>query len=244
MDTRLEAKLIAVTQPTIMTPIASAEELIVYCAKVSNPNGQLDMTKAEKLLQYCIKNRHWSIFTMANAVVEINCPRDIARQFTRHESMTAIEVGEGYAVLYDGFDKHCGGLQEFSQRYSDQIEFTTREIRGQDTKNRQNSIQDDELPHGHFDHLQKTIIRTSQEGYTDLLDDGVAKECARVILPEGLTMSRMYVNGTLRSWLTYLSVREEKGVTQLEHVILANRIREAITPAFPTIFKVYNENPL
>ncbi len=216
MKTKIEAKLIALTQPTVETPAGSAEALVAYCARVSNPANQ-DNPNAEKLLNYCIKNRHWSIFEMANAVVEVEAPRDITRQLLRHRSFS---------------------FQEFSQRYSDQIEFTDREFRRQDVKNRQNSI--DDLSYHQVKDIWtdvQDIIADTQNHYKILLKGEVAKECARVILPEGLTMSRLYVNGTLRSWMHYLDVREEAG-TQLEHRVLAGKIRDVLTPAFPTIFKL------
>jgi thymidylate synthase (FAD) len=214
LKTKIEAKLIGITQPTLTIAVPNAEALVAFCARVSNPANQDNHDTAEKLLSYCIKNKHWSVFEMVNAVVEVEAPRDITRQLLRHRSFS---------------------FQEFSQRYSDQIEFTEREIRGQDLKNRQNSVEDDDLPHGHFDHTQKVLIKTIEEEYKNLLADGVAKECARVFLPEGLTMSRLYVNGTLRSWLHYLDVREDAG-TQLEHRILAGKIKEVLTPAFPITF--------
>jgi thymidylate synthase (FAD) len=154
---------------------------------------------------------------MANAVVEVEAPRDISRQLLRHRSFS---------------------FQEFSQRYSDEIEFTDREFRRQDTKNRQNSV--DDLPEAIYNEAQgiATVNKeTVQANYEWMRKQGVAKECARVILPEGLTMSRLYVNGNLRSWLTYLEVRDDPGVTQWEHVLLARKIREALEPAFPNVLK-------
>lgn len=204
----------ALTQPTIALREHNAEGLIAFCARVSNPQHQ--DKELGTLLDYCIRNKHWSIFEMANAVVEVEAPRDISRQLLRHRSFS---------------------FQEFSQRYSDQIEFTDREIRRQDVKNRQNSIEDDELPHGYWDEEQFNIKVNTDFLYRELLSEGVAKECARVILPEGLTMSRLYVNGTLRSWLTYLEVRDDPGVTQWEHVLLARKIKGCLEPAFPTVFK-------
>lgn len=214
--TKLSAKLIAITQPVIGVPAANAEALVAYCARVSNPANQ-DNPDYAKLLDYCIRNRHWSVFEMANAVVEVEAPRDISRQLLRHRSFS---------------------FQEFSQRYSDEIEFTDREFRSQDTKNRQNSVDnlseyDKKSCQIEIDYV-KGVIKSVYEG---LRKGGVAKECARVFLPEGLTMSRLYVNGTLRSWLHYLDVRDDEGVTQYEHVLLARHIREALLPAFPTILR-------
>jgi len=215
MKTKLEARLIAVTTPLIELRVSSAEGLVAYCARVSNPQHQ--DKELGSLLDYCIKNKHWSIFEICNAVVEVEAPRDISRQLLRHRSFS---------------------FQEFSQRYSDEIEFTDREFRRQDTKNRQNST--DDLEQYVLDNTEDITVRyknTTKRCYNQMISDSVAKECARVILPEGLTMSKLYVNGTLRSWLHYLEVRDDEGVTQLEHVVLARKIKEAIRPAFPTVFK-------
>lgn len=220
---KVSAKLIALTQPVIGVPAANAEALVAYCARVSNPSNQ-DNPDYSKLLDYCLRNKHFSVFEMANAVVEVNAPRDITRQLLRHRSFS---------------------FQEFSQRYSDEIEFTTRDIRRQDTKNRQNSI--DDFPDYDKDFFRggtDSWAKTAQILYKSILDGGGAKECARVILPEGLTMSRLYVNGTLRSWLNYLDVRDDPGVTQWEHVLLAREIRKVLVPAFPTVVKqVQPEEP-
>lgn len=212
--TKIAAKLIAVTQPVIGVPAANAEALIAYCARVSNPANQ-DNPDYGKLLNYCIRNKHWSVFEMANAVVEVEAPRDITRQLLRHRSFS---------------------FQEFSQRYSDEIEFTDREFRSQDTKNRQNSVDDlsDEDKKSMWvevDYVRSVI----KDVYNSARKHGIAKECARVFLPEGLTMSRLYVNGTLRSWLHYLDVRDDEGVTQHEHVLLARKIKEVLIPAFPSV---------
>lgn len=213
---KVSAKLVGLTQPTVNIPAANAEALVAYCARVSNPSNQ-DNPDYGKLIEYCIEHKHWSVFEMANAIVEVEAPRDITRQLLRHRSFS---------------------FQEFSQRYSDQIEFTDRKVRRQDTKNRQNST--DDLPNAVKNGIEAMFNLWSggaQELYKKMIKENVAKECARVILPEGLTMSRLYVNGTLRSWLHYLDVRDDPGVTQWEHVLLAREIRKVIAPAFPTIFK-------
>jgi len=212
---KVTAKLVALTQPTIAVPASNAEALVAYCARVSNPSNQ-DNPDYEGLLKYCIRNKHWSVFEMANAVVEVEAPRDITRQLLRHRSFS---------------------FQEFSQRYSDEIEFTERDFRRQDDKNRQNSV--DDLDGGTLysvECMMGYVQDTVSNFYKTMRGYGVAKECARVILPEGLTMSRLYVNGTLRSWLHYLEVRDDPGVTQWEHVLLAREIKSVLTPAFPTIF--------
>ena len=216
---KISAKLVALTQPVIGTPAANSEALIAYCARVSNPSNQ-DNPDYSKLLDYCIRNKHWSVFEMANAIVEVEAPRDITRQLLRHRSF-------------------C--FQEFSQRYSDEIEFTDREFRRQDDKNRQNSVDDlDEALQDRFDYNADALACEARMLYSNMRKHSVAKECARVILPEGLTMSKLYVNGTVRSWLHYLDVRDDPGVTQWEHVLLAREIRKVLEPAFPTIFKVDN----
>lgn len=218
-DLKVSAKLVGLTNPTVNVAASSAEGLISFCARVSNPANQ-DNPDYAKLLKYCIDNKHWSIFEMANAVVEVEAPRDITRQLLRHRSFS---------------------FQEFSQRYSDQIEFTEREFRRQDTKNRQNSV--DDLAEEDLE-ATKYLVEMSTDYaktiYKGLRMIDVAKECARVFLPEGLTMSRLYVNGTLRSWLHYLEVRDDPGVTQWEHVLLAREIRKALEPAFPVVFGILN----
>lgn len=211
-----KAKLIAVTNP-VVEGINDAEELIAFCARVSNPSNQHNTDTAQKLINYLKKYRHWSPFEMANAVVEVEAPRDIARQLLRHRSFS---------------------FQEFSQRYADVNSlgdaFCFRDARLQDTKNRQNSIDTDNEVLKEWWHLeQQRLLDTVQDIYAKAIEKGIAKECARVILPEGLTMSRLYVNGTVRSWMHYLEVRMERGVTQEEHVVLAQLISDQINKAFP-----------
>jgi len=216
----ITAKLIAVTQPVIGVPAANAEALVAYCARVSNPKNQ-DNPDYGKLLNYCMEHKHWSVFEMANAVVEVEAPRDITRQLLRHRSFS---------------------FQEFSQRYSDEIEMTNREFRRQDSKNRQNSIDDyQEETKNTLQEKLWWIKELTQDVYRQFRSADVAKECARVVLPEGLTMSRLYVNGTLRSWLHYLDIRDDPGVSQHEHVLLAREIRSCLEPAFPALIKVNNE---
>lgn len=212
----LNAKLIAVTQP-VVDGIEDAGELIAYCARVSNPANQHNMDTATKLLAYLKKHRHWSPFEMANAVVEVEAPRDIARQLLRHRSFA---------------------FQEFSQRYADvtQLEsaFCLRDLRMQDTKNRQNSIETDDEALVLWWHTEQiALLEQVKTLYAEALERGIAKEVARVVLPEGLTMSRLYVNGTIRSWIHYFEVRIDEGVTQAEHVSLARLIAEQVNKAFP-----------
>ena len=210
----ISAKLVGLTQP-MNVEAQTAEELIAYAARVSNPSNQDNHKTAKKLLEYCIKHKHYSIFEMANAVVEIEAPRDITRQLLRHRSLS---------------------FQEFSQRYSDEIDTTPRKYRRQDLSNRQNSIDDLDIETAYrADVLQRRVGRAAMDAYDELRRSGVAKECARVLLPEGLTMSRLYANGTLRSWLHYLEVRDDPSVTQHEHVLLARAIRTVLSPAFPLV---------
>ena len=215
----INAKLIAYTQPTIAVGASNPEELISFCARVSNPSNQENYDTAEGLLKYCIKNKHWSIFEMVNAVVQVKAPRDITRQMLRHRSFS---------------------FQEFSQRYSDEIQFCDREVRMQDKTNRQNSVDctDIGLIQEWNDLLDGTIAEVKAE-YMNMRKAGVAKEVARVLLPEGLTMSTMYVNGTLRSWLHYLDVREDQ-TTQKEHRELASKIRQVLEPVFPVVMGMVN----
>ena len=214
----ISAKLVGLTQP-MNVEAQTAEELISYAARVSNPSNQNNHKTAKKLLEYCIAHKHWSVFELSNAVVEVIAPRDITRQLLRHRSLS---------------------FSEFSQRYSDEIKTTPRKYRRQDLSNRQNSIDDLDIETGYrADVLQRRVGRAAMDAYDELRRSGVAKECARVLLPEGLTMSRMYVNGTLRSWMHYLDVREDPS-TQLEHTQLAQAIRRELESAFPIIFGSVN----
>ena len=215
----ISAKLVAHTTPTIAVGASNPEEFISYAARVSNPSNQNNYDTAEGLLKYCIRNQHWSIFEMVNAVVEVKAPRDITRQMLRHRSFS---------------------FQEFSQRYSDEIEFCDREVRMQDKTNRQNSEEctDVGLIQEWNDLLEGSVAEVKAE-YLNMRKAGVAKEVARVLLPEGLTLSTLYANGTLRSWMHYLEIREGHG-TQKEHVILANKIREVLLPVFPTVLSLTN----
>lgn len=202
-----KAKVVAITKP-LVEGIDTVEEFLAYCARVSNPANQTNNTTARKLLNYLIREKHWSPLEMGNIVVEIETPRDIGRQLLRHGSFK---------------------FQEFSQRYAQVTEFAMREARRQDLKNRQNSIDDlDENTKYIWEEGLKILNGSAQKLYEWALSQGIAKECARVVLPEGLTVSRMYVNGSFRSWYHYLELREGNG-TQYEHVQLAQSIREAIT---------------
>lgn len=223
-ECNMKAKLIAVTKP-LVEGLDSIYDLVSFCARVSNPSNQMNTDTAEKLIGYLLKYKHFSPFEMVNCVVEVEAPRDIARQLLRHRSFS---------------------FQEFSQRYADVAtlgdSFILREARLQDTKNRQNSIvTDDTNLQSEWELRQKQILSSVKEHYEWAIQNGIAKECARVILPEGLTMSRLYVNGTIRSWLHYIEVRTEEGVTQQEHVELARLIAQAIAEAFPQIINFVKE---
>lgn len=199
----MKVKLIALTNPVPNENLlTSAENLIAYCARVSNPKNQSNTETSEKLLKYCIKNQHWSIFEMVHVVMEINTTRDIARQILRHRSFS---------------------FQEFSQRYADasQLGFTVREARLQDTKNRQNSIEtSDEILQKQWKVKQEQIIHEAGLAYQWAIDNGIAKEQARSVLPEGNTNSRIYMAGTLRSWIHFCQLRMANG-TQKEHQEIA-----------------------
>ena len=211
----MSVKLIGVTAPC--AGHNSAEDMIVYMARVSNPSNQ-DMTRSdEKLIRYLIKNQHWSPFEMVNVVMEISTTRDIARQILRHRSFS---------------------FQEFSQRYADptkDLGFDLREARLQDTKNRQNSIEteDSELK-SEWIIKQMGVIAEAKQAYEWAIENGIAKEQARSVLPEGNTQSRMYMNGTLRSWIHYCQLRMANG-TQKEHMEVATECWEIIRDKFPNV---------
>lgn len=214
----MNVKLISYSQPTqefINQGIDNAQELIAYCARVSNPSNQLNTETSEKLINYLVKHAHWSPLEMVSACVEIETTRDIARQILRHRSFS---------------------FQEFSQRYADptkDLDFVIREARLQDTKNRQNSIEttDRDLT-AWWNSQQQTIIDLVKKTYAEAIQRGIAKEQARAILPEGNTVSRLYMNGTLRSWVHFIELRSANG-TQKEHQLVALACAKAITAIFP-----------
>jgi len=219
----MKVKLISYSQsPSFAEERESAQDLIAYCARVSNPSNQMNRETSEKLLKYLAKHKHWSPFEMVSACLEIETTRDIARQFLRHRSFS---------------------FQEFSQRYADPVkdlEMIPREARLQDPKNRQNSIpinRDDEKErriNEEWRMKQMSFIREAKDLYNWAIDNGIAKEQARAVLPEGNTLSRLYANGTLRSWIHYIELRSANG-TQLEHIELAQAIAEAISKIYPSI---------
>jgi len=216
----IKARVVGVTTP-VVDFIPDSEGILSYCARVSSPNNQQNYESAAGLLKYCMKHQHWSVFDMANIVVEIEAPRDIARQALRHSSIKP---------------------QEFSQRYAEAHTFVIREARLQDDKNRQKSVETDDIDlKSEWSIRQQNVLQVVRDNYQWALDHGIAKECARVILPEGNTMSYMYMNGTVRSWITYLAVRDDIDATQREHVDLARKIKAAIKEYFPFLEDVYKE---
>ena len=215
----MNIKLISYSQPPEGID-DTPTDLIAFCARVSNPSNQNNKETSEKLIRYLIKHAHWSPLEMVNVCLEIETTRDIARQILRHRSFS---------------------FQEFSQRYADptkDLSFVVREARFQDQKNRQNSVELDEKNMSHkkvkreWEDMQKILIETAKRTYKWAIDNGLAKEQARAVLPEGLTESRMYMNGTLRSWIHYIQLRSANG-TQKEHMEIAKVCAEVIAKVFP-----------
>lgn len=226
----MKVKLISYSQPQEalkLEGLTNAQELIAFCARVSNPTNQMNMATSDKLIRYLVKHKHWSPLEMVSVCLEIETTRDIARQILRHRSFS---------------------FQEFSQRYADptqHLEFVTREARLQDDKNRQNSIKltDDAQTLAlkkAWDEKQQAMIKLAKETYTWAIQQGIAKEQARAVLPEGLTMSRLYMNGTLRSWVHYLELRSGNG-TQLEHMEVAIACAQVIAKVFPLMDELIRE---
>ena len=214
----MKVKLVSYSTPTeefLEDGIDNAQELVAFCARVSNPSNQLNTETSEKLIKYLIKNAHWSPLEMVSACLEIETTRDIARQILRHRSFS---------------------FQEFSQRYANPVkdlEFITREARLQDPKNRQNSIDnDDKEVTDMWIEKQENLIQNATDTYNWAIENGIAKEQARAVLPEGNTVSRMYMNGTLRSWIHYIDLRSANG-TQKEHMEIAIACAEVIAKIFP-----------
>ncbi len=214
----MKVKLVSYSTPTeefLEDGIDNAQELVAFCARVSNPSNQLNTETSEKLIKYLIKNAHWSPLEMVSACLEIETTRDIARQILRHRSFS---------------------FQEFSQRYANPVkdlEFITREARLQDPKNRQNSIDnDDKEVTDMWIEKQENLIQNATDTYNWAIENGIAKEQARAVLPEGNTVSRMYMNGTLRSWIHYIDLRSANG-TQKEHMEIAVACAEVIAKIFP-----------
>ena len=226
----MNVRLLSYSQPTsefASQGIADAQELIAYCARVSNPTNQFNTDTSEKLIRYLVKHQHWSPLEMVSACMEITTTRDIARQILRHRSFS---------------------FQEFSQRYADptkDLEFVLREARLQDTKNRQNSIEvvaDNpearNLISG-WERAQTRVKLAALEAYNWAIENGIAKEQARAVLPEGMMSSRLYMNGTLRSWIHFIELRSANG-TQKEHQEVARACAGAIAAIFPMADSMYN----
>jgi thymidylate synthase (FAD) len=214
----MEVKLVSYSKPSrefYSEGLLDVQDLIAFCARVSNPSNQLNAGTADKLIRYLIKHQHWSPLEMVSACIEIETTRDIARQILRHRSFS---------------------FQEFSQRYADptkDLDFVLREARLQDTKNRQNSIETDDVElQVWWDAKQKFLIDYVRETYAEAIAKGIAKEQARSILPEGNTVSRMYMNGTLRSWIHFIQLRAGNG-TQKEHREVALACAKVIAEIFP-----------
>ena len=217
----MKVRLIGYTQPPEdIVGLDNLQDIVAYCASVSNPSNQANSETAPKLLDYLIKNKHWSPFEMCSATLEVETTRDIARQLLRHRSFS---------------------FQEFSQRYADirsfNNSFVIREARLQDEKNRQNSITNNNTKLSmEWQAKQNKVIKEAKAAYNWAIKNGIAKEQARAVLPEGNTISRLYVNGTIRSWIHYIELRSANG-TQLEHMELAKEIGRVITKIFPYFAK-------
>jgi thymidylate synthase (FAD) len=218
LEKSLKVKLISYSQANDeyeFDGLNDVQDLIAFCARVSNPSNQFNTETSEKLIKYLVKNKHWSPLEMVSACLEIETTRDIARQILRHRSFS---------------------FQEFSQRYADptkDLSFVTREARLQDEKNRQNSIEtDNPALQAFWETQQKRVIDAAQSAYAWAIDNGIAKEQARAVLPEGLTTSRLYMNGTLRSWIHFIELRSANG-TQKEHQLVAQECARVIAEIFP-----------
>jgi thymidylate synthase (FAD) len=232
MEDEMNVKLISYSQQAIDADkqdefefdLPNLQDLVAYCARVSNPSNQANSETSEKLIKYLIKHKHWSPLEMVSACIEVETTRDIARQLLRHRSFS---------------------FQEFSQRYADPTAeldnaFVLREARLQDTKNRQNSVELDmsdekqRLLAYDWERSQNRVLYAVKKEYEWAIKNGIAKEQARAVLPEGLTVSRLYVNGTLRSWIHYIDLRDGNG-TQKEHAEIARACAEVIAKVFPII---------
>ena len=212
-----KVRVIGVTQP-VVDFIPDSEGILSYAARVSSPNNQENFETAGKLLAYCVNHKHYSVFETCSLTMEIETPRDIARQILRHRSFS---------------------FQEFSQRYAQSTEFIKRECRLQDTKNRQNSFdtEDTELK-DEWEKLQEEVKAVAEKNYQHALSIGIAKEVARVLLPEGLTLSKLYMQGSVRSWIHFIQVRDDEGVAQKEVVDVARKVKKELLKHFPCLAEV------
>jgi thymidylate synthase (FAD) len=218
MEKNMNVRMISYSKPSremYEEGLLDVQELVAFCARVSNPSNQFNTETSEKLIKYLIKHQHWSPLEMVSACLEIETTRDIARQILRHRSFS---------------------FQEFSQRYADptkDLSFVLRETRLQDTKNRQNSVENENLAlAAWWEERQKRVIKEAEEAYAWAIDNGIAKEQARAVLPEGLTVSRLYMNGTIRSWIHFIQLRSANG-TQKEHQEVARQCAKVIAEVFP-----------
>jgi len=218
MEENMKVRLISYSNPSkeiAEQGLYDVQELIAFCARVSNPSNQNNTETSEKLIKYLIKHQHWSPLEMVSACLEIETTRDIARQILRHRSFS---------------------FQEFSQRYADptkDLSFVLREARLQDTNNRQNSVENTNLAlAAWWEERQKRVIKEAKNAYEWAIQNGIAKEQARAVLPEGLTVSRLYMNGTLRSWIHFIELRSANG-TQKEHQEVARECAKVIAEVFP-----------
>ena len=216
----MKVKLVSYSQPSqefLQEGLDDVQDLIAYAARVSNPSNQLNTETSTRLLNYLAKHKHWSPFEMVSACLEIETTRDIARQILRHRSFSFQEFSQRYANPDEGFDEM----------------FVRREARLQDEKNRQNSIEVDDIElEREWYRIQGRVMWMCEQEYKKAIDLGIAKEQARALLPEGLTVSRLYMNGTLRSWIHYIELRAANG-TQKEHMEIAREVAKAITEIFP-----------
>lgn len=229
----MKVKLISYSKPSRQMydeGLMDAQELVAFCARVSNPSNQFNTDTAEKLIRYLVKNKHWSPLEMVSACLEVETTRDIARQMLRHRSFS---------------------FQEFSQRYADPTAeigdaFVIREARWQDTKNRQNSVEVDKTDEAQrllaieWERAQKRVLYAVEKEYKWAIANGIAKEQARAVLPEGLTVSRLYMNGTLRSWIHFIELRSANG-TQKEHMEVARECAAVIAEVFPMVGDFVNK---
>ena len=215
-----KVRVIGVTKP-VVEHIPDSEGILSYAARVSSPNNQENFDTAGKLLAYCVKHKHYSVFETCSLTMEIETPRDIARQILRHRSFS---------------------FQEFSQRYAQSTEFIERECRLQDNKNRQNSFRtEDDALTSEWYKLQEEVRVTAQNNYEKALSLGLAKETCRVLLPEGLTLSKLYMQGSVRSWIHFIQVRNDEGVAQLEVVDVARKSKVELLKHFPCLEEVLNK---
>jgi thymidylate synthase (FAD) len=216
-----EVNLIALSKPSAITDCHSAEQLVAYAARVSNPENQNNTKTASKLLKYLIRNEHWSPLEMVHMTMEIKTTRDIARQILRHRSFS---------------------FQELSQRYAVATEFEKRDARLQDEKNRQNSVETDDKDLAEWWSMEQTkAVNRAEMAYNDALKKGIAKEQARALLPEGLTSSTLYMAGSLRSWVHYCQLRMANG-TQKEHMEIAAKCWDIVGVHFPSVIDALSDD--